>query len=116
MARASYGGTCHASISKATTVVPFSYCSAETNGAERRDNIASHQHKDLDEDPTGRSRGVLAEADGLQARPRQRIRVQEVGEEFGHVPKLVGLQPAAKDSSRAPQERRVRQKGDRCWC
>lgn len=51
------------------------------------------QHENLDEDTAGRRSRVLAEADGLEARPRESIRVQEVGEELRHVSQLVGLQP-----------------------
>lgn len=82
--------------------VSFHFSSEQTkqaNGVEYRGPIGSYQHKDLDKDPTGRSRRVFAETDRLQARPRQGVRVQQVREEFGHVPKLVGFQPAAKVKS-----------------
>lgn len=58
--------------------------------------IKTHQHEDLDEDSAGRGRRVLAQADGLKARPGERVRVQEVGEELGHVPELVGLQASMR--------------------
>ena len=48
--------------------------------------------EDLDEDPRRRRRLLLVESYVFEARPGQRVRLQQVREELGHVPQLVCLE------------------------
>ena len=56
------------------------------------DGFCDFLHQNLDEDTTGRGGFVLVQVNNGQDTPRNRVRVQQVRKELGHVAKLVGFQ------------------------
>jgi hypothetical protein len=60
-------------------------------------------HQDLQKDTAGRRRFIFVEMNDRQCAPRHGVRVEQVGEELGHVPELVGFE--AMDGAVLPRER-----------